>query len=393
VGKTPFIDQSSAVQAYEESKKWLRIYFEPLDEFERLARNRPSPKIDPSLPKVTDGTLAAIVQEQPKRIVQQTPTGLIECKDYAEYAKLADIELRDCLIPSYSRQGNMLQKSWNMIGKAMTYGRSTSYTFYTSTNGQLHTDFVIPYIKDVLDEKGKVFAGDNNVRFLRSWYQKRDIQAIIQQEKALKEKDPKYVTDWDLQGLADWLEAGSSEKPSDQQTPAEKEKGGDNGGFEMIHAFQVGIGAEQYSFAPRFNGGKPLRTKISKDPRGKLPLDDLYCNIDLSNPLGRGQVELSGGVQNLMDQQMQMYQYTSTLMQAPPAIVFGNVNKASMKMMPNAVWDGGSSPQNRIEFLKVDNTQIANFPQNYGLLKSQILNLNSSQDHSISADSGNPAQS
>lgn len=391
-GSTPFIDKNTANDAYVESKRWLRIYFDPIDEFERIARNKPSLSIPKELPKVTDGTLAAIVQEQPKRIAQQIATGAVDSKLHPEYAAVADVVLTDKLIPMYNRQGNLLQKSWNMIGKAMTWGRATSYTFFTSTDGQFHTDFVIPYVKDVITEKGKVYTPDCNIRFLRSWYQKRDIQAIINKEKALMAKYADYKSDWDLKLLADFMEAGASAKPAEVMTPAEREKGGDTGGFEVIHAFQVGQNAEFYSFSPQFQDGTVFRTKRNQDPRGHIPLDDLYCNIDLSNPLGRGQVELSGGIQNLIDQQMQMYQFTSTLMQAPPAIVFGNANKATMKMKPNAVWDGGNAA-NRIEFVKVDNTQIANFPNNYGLLKSQILNLNSAQDHSISSDAGNPSQS
>lgn len=393
-GKTPFIDKNTAFDAYDESRKWMRVYFDPLDELERIARNKPSPNIDPSLPRVTDGTMAAIVQEAPKRIIQQLSTGKVSCNDYPEYAAVADIVLSERLLPLYNRMGSALQKDWNMLGKALTYGRSTSYTFFTSSNGQFHTDFVIPYVKDVLDEKGKVFGGDNNIRFLRSWYQKRDLQAILNRERALVAATKSYKSDWDLPELAAFMDAGASAKPSDQMTPAEKEKGGDNGGYEMIHAFQVGKGSEFYSFAPRHNNGKPMRVKTNSDPRGRLPLDDLYCNIDLSNPLGRGSVELSGGVQNLIDQQMQMFQFIMTLLMGPPLQTWGNVDKKTLKFLPNAVWDmGGTSSNNKVEPYKVDNTAISTFPNNYGLLKSQIMNLNSSQDHSMSAPATGGAQS
>jgi hypothetical protein len=392
---TPFINASTAVDAYTESNVWLKPYFDPINEFERIARNKPSDKITSELPKITDGTMAAIVQEQPKRIIQQVPSGIINCKDYPEYAKIADLVLFQELVPRYNRMGSMLQKSWNMVGKAMTWGRSASYTFYTMTNGVLHTDFVIPYAKDVLSEKGKVFAPDSNIGFLRSWYQKRDIQATINREKMMEENIKGYKSDWDLKLLQEFMEGGASAKPADQQTPAEREKGdGNTGGFEVIHAFQEGKGAEFYSFGPRFKDGQSLRTKINKDPRGKMPLDFLYCNIDLSNPMGRGQIELSGGVQNLIDQQMQMFQFLTTLMMGPPLQVWGSPNKASLKFRPNAVWDMGANPNSSlIKPYEVNNNAIQNFPNNYALLKSQIMNLNSTQDHSISADAGNPAQS
>jgi hypothetical protein len=396
---SPFITADTAFDAYDESRRWLRPYFDPLDEFERIARNRPSTKIDPSLPKITDGTMAAIVQEQPKRIIQQIATGLVNCDEYPEYAMIADLVHSKKLIPMYNRMGDALQKHWNMLGKAMTYGRSTSYTFFTSTNGVLHTDFNIPYAKDILTEKGKVFAPDSNIRFMRSWYQGRDIDAIILKEKALEANIKGYKSDWDLPGLAAFKAGGASAKPADLQTPAEKEKGGDSGGFEVIHAFQKGVKAEFYSFAPRMYETKDsshngmLRTKTNADPRGFIPLDDLYCNIDLSNPMGRGQIELSGGVQNLIDQQMQMFQFMMTMMMGPPLQVWGSVKKSTLKFRPNSVWDMGSVATNKVEPYAVNNEAISNFPNNYGLLKSQILNLNSSQDNSISAEAGNPSQS
>jgi hypothetical protein len=391
---TPFINASNARDAYEESNKWFRPYFDPINEFERIARNKPSDKITSELPKITDGTMAAVVQEQPKRVIQQVPSGILKCKDYPEYAKIADIVLFQELVPRYNRMGSMLQKSWNMVGKAMTWGRSVSYTFYTMTNGVLHTDFVIPYAKDVLSEKGKVFAPDSNIGFLRSWYQNRDLQAIINRELAMEKQIKGYKSEWDLPRLAQFMQAGASAKPADQQTPAEREKGdGNTGGFEVIHAFQVGAGAEFYSFAPRFEDGKTLRTKVNKDPRGKMPLDFLYCNIDLSNPMGRGQIELSGGVQNLIDQQMQMFQFQTTLMMGPPLQVWGNPDKATLKFRPNAIWDMGSNQNNMVKPYEVSNNAIQNFPNNYALLKSQIMNLNSTQDHSIPTEAGNPAQS
>jgi hypothetical protein len=396
VANTPFIDKKTAVEAFDESRKWLRPYHDPIEELERLARNKPSSKIVDHLPKVTDGTLSAINQETPKRIIQQPPTGLLTCKQYPEYAKIADIELRYTLIPSYNKQGDILQKSWLMSGKSMTYGKSSSYTFYTQTNGKLHTDFTIIYPKDDLTEKGKVFAPDCNIRFIRSWYQKRDIDGIIQRERKFEQQIKGYTSEWDLVLLAKLKDSGASAKPGDLQTPAEREKGGDNGGYEIIHAFQKGIEAEFYSFSPQFESGKPLRVKKNNDPRGLLPIDDLYCNIDLSNPMGRGIIEASAGTQNLIDQQMQMYQFISTLMMGPPLQVWGSVNRASLKFRPNALWDMGrnaNSNQNRVEPYKVDNAAIGNFVGNMQWLQSKLYNLNSSNDTSISSENGNVGQS
>jgi hypothetical protein len=39
---TPFLNRNDAMTAYTESKSWLRPYFEPIDELERIDRNKPS---------------------------------------------------------------------------------------------------------------------------------------------------------------------------------------------------------------------------------------------------------------------------------------------------------------------------------------------------------------
>jgi hypothetical protein len=128
-GKTPFIAADTAREAYVETKRWFNPYFQPLEEFERLARNKPSKNIPKGLPRVTDGTLAAIVQETPKRIIHQLSSGLVTSKDYPAYAPIADVVHRSRLLPYYNRMGTALQKHWSMMSAAMTYGRSSSYTF------------------------------------------------------------------------------------------------------------------------------------------------------------------------------------------------------------------------------------------------------------------------
>src|SRR6185437_789389 len=105
----------------------------------------------------------------------------------------------------------------------------------------------------------------------------------------------------------------------------------------------------------------------------------------------RGDVELSAGIQNLIDQQMQMYQFLSTLMMGPPMMVWGNVTRSRLKMRPNAIWPMGNAPTNKVEAYQVHNHAIDGFPNIYGLLKSQIMNVQSSTDNSVPASDGNPS--
>lgn len=385
-----FLTADNVRTVYAESKNHMRKYFDPLDEYERIARNKTSPLISKDLPQVTDGTLAAIIQEQPKRIIQDTATGIVKAPAIPGIESIATSILFDILIPLSSTSGTPLQKSWAALGKSLTYGVQPSYTFYTETNGVMHTDFILPYIKDIFLEKGKVYGPDCNVIFMRSWMTARDIQAIIDREASFKEEDPEYKTDWNIKNLKALKTIGGGGKDSDAQNPSEREEGDDTADqIEIVTGFQTGKKAKFLTFSPQAEG--LLRTKKNKDPRGKMPIDFLYANIDLANPLGRGAVELSGGVQNLIDQQMSMFQFMTTMMMGPPLQVWGNVNKTRLRLAPNQIWDMGANPNNRIEPYSINNQAIANFPNNYGLLKSQILNLNSSMDTSVSAESGNPS--
>lgn len=391
MANTPFITAKDARDAFDQSRKWYRPYDEQIEELERLQRGRPSPRIDPSLPRVTDGTLAAINQETGKRIVQQVPTGLVVSKERPEFAALGNYLITNKLIPLSCRMGSEIQKAWALITKAGGVGSATCYSYFTSVNGQMYAEWILPYVKDIYGEKGKPFMPDSNLRFMRSWYQKSDIKAIIAKEKALQERSKGYTSDWDLRMLSDLLNSDMTRKDSDVMTPAEREKGGDSGGYEIIHAFQNGKEAEFYSFSPRFKDGDVFRRKTNRDPRGKMPLDDMYWNIDHSNPRGRGQIELSGGIQNVMDQQLQGFVFDSVYNQQPALIVNGPVNKASLKIKTNAIWDAGRD--GKIIRDQIDNTSIQNFVSNSQYLQSKIYNMNSSQDNSIGAASGDVNQS
>lgn len=364
----------------------MKLLFEPFDEFERIARNRPHPNVPKQYPKVTDGTTASIVKKTPRRIVQQVPTALVESDD--EYwAIVATYIYQSIILPNANSQYDLIQKCWNVIEKSLTYGSQPAYTYFTRNGDYIGTDFILPYIRDVFLEKGKVSDQDSNFIFLRSWYQPRDIKAIIEKEKKLQSEDKEYKSEWDLEALAR-LQDMISAKEDEATTPAEKEKQTDNGGVEIIHAFQRGIEAEFYSF--HRSSGEIVRTTKNPDPRGELPITYMYAETDGSNPLGRGFVELVGSLQNLLDSEMQMYQYNRALMLNPPLIKRGNFPKSQIKFVPNIVIDVGNDQNADVKPLSIDTISVNNFANNYGLMKSQLLNLLSSPDTSVSSEIGNP---
>ena len=394
-----YLTPDNLYEAFKDSEKSMLQLFTPLKDHERLARNRPHPGIDKAYPKTTDGTLAAIIQETPKRYIQQVPTGVVETNIGEWFDVFATWKLTEDIIPHANCQADVLQKSWQAGSKSMTYGCQPAFVYMDSYGDYMGANFKLPYITHVYLERGKISDRESKKIFLESWYEESDIDYIIDREKKLKKEDPSYEGEWDIKEL-EAIKKKRTSKPEDQKTPKERDSK-DNAdssadGIRIIHAFQVGVGAKFYSFIPdESQGGKAklVRTKVNKDPRGVIPIHYLYYNIDLSSPLGRGICEMSGGMQNLIDSHVQAFQYMQALMMNPPMLKRGNVARGSIKFVPNAVIDLGTDTNASVEPLQINTQAISNFPQTYGLMKSQILALNSTNDTTVSSSAGDPASS
>lgn len=386
-----FITTTNVFRLYSASKTYTEQLTQPFPEWARIARNRPFEGIDPAYPKTTDGTTASIIQKTPKRVVQQLPTGKVESDDDNDWLPIvAGFIYTNKILPYANEDYGLFEKSHLAIEGGLTFGAACTFAPFLNHDGYFCPDLTIPYWGDVFLQKGKKSGYSCSYIFMRAWWQKDDIKALIDDENKraaeAKKNNTGYTPTWDTEALQSVLDAETS-KDSQALTPDEEERGLDTSAIELVTAFQKGVGAKFYTFCP--SAEKIVRTKVSKDPRGKMPIDWFYGDIDGTNPLGRGIVELIGGLQNLIDSDMQMYQYNRALMLAPPVVKYGNIG--NFKFAPNAVIDGNNPALDQIVPLKIDTTAVANYPQLYGLQKSQLLNLVASPDTSISSDVGNPS--
>lgn len=389
-----YLDPTNVFDAYKDSEKYMRPLFEPLTEFERIARNKPHPGIDKAYPKVTDGTTSSVIEKTPRRILQQIPTGLVSDAEDDWLGIVANFKLANQIIPNANGQYPFLQKCQIAISKALTYGSQPAYIPFVNRGDYFGPDLVLPYIKDVFLEPGKVSDTDSNFIMMRSWYQKRDIDAIIAREGKLassaKDRGENYESGWNVKALQE-IKNSISQKDDLSTTPNEKDRNNRNGGIEIIHCFQRGIGAEFYSIHMKTK--QVVRTRINKDPRGEIPIHYLYATADVSNPIGRGFVEMVGPMQNLMDAEVQMFQYNRALMLNPPMLKTGNWNKNQAKLAPNVLVDLGNDANAKWEPVKIDSTALSQFSQNYSLMQSQLYALLSAPISNVSSQSGSTTQS
>ncbi len=390
-----FLTEDNIFTVWEQTKKKIDKLTEPFSEYQRIARNLPRPDADPDYPNVTDGTAASIIQKTPKRIIQQLPVGEFELYERDDNEKwdwlpiIAQDVYENRIIPNADEDYGLFDKSQLVVQNGLTFGNSVSYAPFINHNGEFTPDLTLPYWGDIYPQPGKKSIRSAKYIFIRSWWTKEDIEDLIKSEaknaKSAKKNGEKYESTWDTAALES-IKTKLTEKDEKAKTPHEEERSSDSEGIEIITGFQVGVKAKFYSFNP--DAKKICRTKLNKDPRGKMPLDVFYGDIDGSNPLGRSLIDLIGPLQNLIDSDMQAYQYNRALSLQPPVIKYGNVGNFSFA--PNEVLDASNDPNAKVVPLVVDTTAIANYPQLYGLQKSQILNLVASPDTSISAEVGNP---
>lgn len=371
----------------------MKTFQDPLDEFSRIARNKPHPGIEKNYPKVTDGTSSSIVNKTPRRIIQQLPTGRVISDTEDWLTIVASFIYTNRILLNANMQFALFEKCIQMVKGGLQNGSKTAYTPFVMRGSYFGPDMKLVGDKDIFFEAGKLSDTDSNFVFLRSWYQKKDIEAEIAKHKQLaksyRERGEKYKCDWDLKKL-EQLKDEITTKADEDMTEAEKKlkDSQSKGGIELVTAFQRGVGGKFYTFSPKLK--EVVKTKENKDPRGDIPLDTLYMDTDGVNPLGWGIIEQLAPLQNLIDSEMQMYQFERALMLAPPTIKKGNWNKSQAKLVPNAIVDLGSDPNATWEVLKRESSALAQFPDNYGLMKSQLLTLASSPDATISSKVGNP---
>jgi hypothetical protein len=383
-----YLDPSKLKTAIDDSEGFMKPFYEPLPELERISRARPG-RVPKGKPRITDGTSAAITRETPKNVIQQLPTGKVTVKNFPDIEKYVNATLTDQILPNANSGGTPYAKSKTAIKDLFRNGASIAYVFYGERNGKFGADYRRVYVKDVLFDKGKVSEFDSNRMFMVAWYTKSDLEAIKAQQEKLQQAD----REWKLDVLTELIEGAADGKTSDNQSEQDKKfTQEDNGYIKLYHCFQIGVGATFYTYSRKLD--KVAKEWVNKDPRGVIPLHVLVAEEDYANPLGEPLLEISAGKQNLLDFDMQMYQYGRGMQYSPTLMKWGPINSRSVKMQPDGIINMGPVGQSDIKALNIDNSAIASFGNNYGLIKSQILNeTGRTAGATVSAESGDPQSS
>jgi hypothetical protein len=388
-----FIDEKNIKDFVTESDDYMRPFYKDLAEYERIGHGKPG-RVPKGKPTLTDGVGAAIKRETPKRIIQQVPTGKVSIKKCPELEPYVNGVLTDEILLNANSGGTPYSKSKKGIKDTITSGASFAYCFYNRRGDWFGADFKRVAVRDIGFEKGKTTEFDSNVMKMSGWYTKMDLKALIHYgknlEKSAKSRGETSEFGWYLKFLAQLLDENPDGKPDENKTAAEKAQNDGIPGFYRIdHVFQIGKGATFYAYSPRLD--KVVKKTVSKDPRGIIPIHGMVPEEDDASPLGEALIAISAGKINLLDFDMQMYQYNRGALLEPPVKKWGNVPTSAIKLVPGAVIDMGGNKQsgNDIETVDINNSAITDYRNNSSYIKTQIYNeQGASSDSSISASVG-----
>ena len=390
---TFFTNEDEIYKLYETAKDESSVWREDYQEFERLADNDLIDDLDPALPEVNDGTLAASLFKLPKRIVNSDLKGRATPIDRDEewLAELANLQWENEIIPNANSQAPFHRKWKDAVRKAAIYGSVPIITLFVERNDYVGTDFIVAQPQDVTLEPGKVSDYDSDIVFWDVYYTKKQVKDMIEmakkEMKEAEESDEESYNKWDIKELEKIVAAEPVEgRPADEEHNQTQEKGIHSKGIHFCIVFQRGVNAPFYMYHK--GSKKKVREWTNQDPTGDIPVHFLYCYQDFVNPYGVGIVKLAGGTQNVLDYMRQSDILATQLGFRPPISIRGEVDTADLDSMvyeQDALWFLGNAQVQREE---ISNAIYSALPTRMQMYKISLDQLIPSGDTSISSTAG-----
>lgn len=413
-----YLEKSDLKTLYKTSKDEAHIWRESYPGFERLMDNGLMEGLDPNLPEVNDGSLAAALFKLPKRIFNSKQTGTIKAldRDEAWVAELANLQWQNEIIPNANTQAPFARKWKDAIRKAAGYGSVPLITLFVDRDGKRHSDFIVGQPQDVTLEPGKVSDYDSDVMFWDVYYTGLQLDNMIEQAKAemkdakeeqaewkarqaqaslngesFDEEAPEPYNKWYVKELENIRDSKASDQErSSLDSPRQQNENGDvkPKGYKFCITFQRGVNAPFYMYYPASD--TTVREWSNPDPTGDIPIHFLYCYQDFINPYGIGIVKLAGGTQNVLDYMRQADVLATQLGLRPPIQVkgeAGDVDIDSMVYAQDALWFTGNV---EVERMNLDNGIYQQLPDRMSMYKNSLNQIIPTGDTTIPAGTGDP---
>lgn len=399
-----FLKPSELGGAYNDAAKYTRQFQVNFDELERLADNRVRTDLPPNYPRVNDGSLSALLGEVPMRIWAQLQTGRVvalrdgEDEMDAYKVELANIVWANKIVPNANIQAPFFSKLQTAEEDSFTYGSQFFYAFSVARNGVTGSDFIVCKPRDVKFEPGKVSDLDSDYMFLDTYYTRLKIESILEaaekEDKLAKKQGRDSENKWIIKVLREILDGDhfAADKDAEDQSEEEASRQSYSKTIKFVTCFHRGYGAPFYTFVPALKNAL-VREAKNTNRTGDIPLSGIYYKRNLKNPYGKGQVETAAPTQNALDFLVSGHILSTQQGLEPPVAISGNIDNARLETIefgPNARWILGDASA---EIKDTTSEVYTQFPNSYGLYKTQLMNHLGTSDNSVSASAGNPQYS
>jgi len=388
-------DDTELYDLQEQGKQESTIWRQGYPEYERLADNDLMEGLDPALPEVNDGSLAASLYKLPKRIVSSALTGRATAtnSDEAWVTELANIVWEKQIIPNANSQAPFHRKWKDAVRKAAIYGSVPLNTIFVERGRYTGADFIVSQPQDVTLEPGKVSDYDSDVLFWDVYFSRSQVKSMIERAKKemkeAKENPEDGYNKWSL----DVLKAAYDSKDEDSRDAQDEHNNTKvvQKGVKFCIAVQRGQDAPFKMFYKK----RTAREWSNPDPSGDVPIHFLYCYQDFVNPYGTGIVKLAGGTQNVLDYMRQSDVLATQIGLRPPVSIGGNIDSADLDSIgvyaQDAQWITGDAIVKREE---ISNQVYSQLPARISMYKTSLNQLIPVGDTSIGgSDSGDPQYS
>ena len=396
-----YLSESEAYEAFDIDEKEAFKQFEQYDEIERLANAKPKDKLPEGFTGVTDADLASSLRKIPKEYMSQLFTGKVSTldRDEAWVAEVAQLRWDKVITKRANFDDLFFNKIQDWGYRAGKYGSQPMFAFHRVSEGYAGADCALPYIRNVILEKGAVSDLGSNRIYLVQYYDKYRLKGIIasaeaEEKKAKSEKRKSYNT-WIIPQLKKLLNDGSEQKKdSRQQNYNERQNNVDVSGYKIVHCFQRGSDAPFYSFAPSLpKEDNVVKRDKNTNPTGDMPIMLLYTDIEREDPYGLGVAALAAPNQNVQDAFTQLGVYNGFMLGRPAYAVKGNRSSSGLELntiknIPDKLQFHGDADIKPIQTNA--SSFFSQFPTTMGFFKTQQQKILGSRDGSVGSSAGDP---
>lgn len=383
------------VSAVENARQW----FKPFAEYERIAANLVNPNLPSHYGQVTDGTLPALMAETPMRVWGQLQTGRVvamptDGADFEEWkTAIVDVYHANKIIPNANTQAPYFTKHRVALHKALTYGSQPAYAFPISTPHYSGSDFLLPQIRDVKLEPGKVSDRDSDYIWFDQHYTKLQLRSIIE----AAEKADRHAG-WNINELKKIYDSNAFTTRDTDDVPSTLAGKTDySKTVTLSTCFHRGYEAPFYTvFRDKSDSSTSaiVRRQTNSNVTGDIPINFLYNQQDLVNPYGVSQVELAGPMQNLLDTFVAAHAYATQMALEPPIQVKGSLDDSDLDIdsliySPAQIWYTGD---NEVVPVSMTTRAYDQFANTVSMYKTAVMNQQGTTDASTPGGSSGDAR-